>query len=105
MRRRPYADLERPARHLAEMPSEALAKKPWLLLMSAEVLVSPFPTRKNGPNPAEVRAIQQMQQRLGQTPVAIWIAQDGQLTPQKIPTDVLMAKARQQISIRLPPPK
>jgi hypothetical protein len=50
---RPYSERLRPPRDQAPMPPEALARKPWLLILPA-VLVSPFSVRKNGPLRPEV---------------------------------------------------
>jgi hypothetical protein len=36
------------------------------------------------------------------SPIAVWIGPDGKLTPQAIEPDVLAAKARRQVTVRLP---
>jgi hypothetical protein len=77
------ADREFPPKYLAALPVDQVAQRPWLLLMTPEVLVCPFAHRKGGPTPNEMRAIKTMQQRLMKTPISVWISQDGRLTPEE----------------------
>ncbi len=78
-----------------------MAQIPWLVV--DDVLISPFPTRKEGPTASETAAIKAMQRRLMRSRVAVWIdPQDGRLTPQEIASGVLTAKAGAYVTVRLP---
>ena len=88
-------------RDRAAMPDERLAQMSWLLVDGC-VLISPFKRRKGGPTVGEALAIQQMQQRLKLSRLAIWIdPRDGRQTPQEIASGVLAAKARANTTVRL----
>ena len=65
------------------------------------VLITPFPARKDGPTAGETIAIKAMQRRLTRSRVAVWISQDGKLTPQEIASGVLAAKAGAHVTVRL----
>ncbi len=96
---RPPTDQDFPARHHAAMPDARMAQIPWLLVDG--VLITPFPTRKDGPTAGETIAIRAMQRRLMRSRVAVWISQDGKLTPQEIASGVLTAKAAAYVTVRL----
>jgi hypothetical protein len=55
---RPAAEQDFPARHHAALPETRMAQIPWLLVDG--MLISPFPTRKDGPTASETIAIKAM---------------------------------------------
>jgi len=100
-----HDDFDHPA-WCSPLPQDRMDALPWLVVGSHLVLVSPFPSRKEGPTEAEAAAIRAMQRRLARGPRAgLWVDPiNGRMTTLEITADALRARVTSHASVRLPAP-